>query len=151
MDKDRQERVFLAGGLEILVEARTINEEVSYWIKDNELYSTACDVFHRTGLRPQEIRELRSMGHTVVLELDLSSSRQWKEGDTFAFYGSGERAPVKAGLFVYSGLGMGNYYSSDGFIYDCSTTEAHQIALRDDVPYEYVDSFRHYKSISVMG
>lgn len=54
---------------------------------------------------------------------------------------------VKPGLFWYSGFGYGQYFSSDGFMYDGSRSECQQLADRDGLKMETVDSLEGYSAV----
>jgi hypothetical protein len=66
----------------------------------------------------------------------------WKEGATKTV-GRGRAANIEifAGLFLYSGFGMGNYYSAtENEIFWCGSTEARKRAEAEGVLYVYYDS-----------
>jgi hypothetical protein len=66
----------------------------------------------------------------------------WSEGDQ-VMVGSDSRRPVNifGGLFIYSGMGSGTYYSSvDNEIFWLTTDVAHQRAKSENVPFVHFDS-----------
>lgn len=56
---------------------------------------------------------------------------------------------VYAGLFWYSGFGMGNYFAKDGKVYWHSSSEAAEHARKDGVKFDWVDSMKHYVPVAV--
>ena len=74
----------------------------------------------------------------------MERKKAWVEGDS-ARYVTGHTRPVVAGLFMYSGMGMGTYYGADGFTYWCHPSEAHERAVEEGAAYTYVDSFAYYR------
>lgn len=52
---------------------------------------------------------------------------------------------VKPGLFVYSGFGIGTYYSKIGFEISCNPSSARLMAEAEGVKYQYRDTFQFYK------
>ena len=67
----------------------------------------------------------------------------WKEGNTFRYVEYERRGRVFAGLFLDSGLGMGGYYSIDGWCYWCSKSESVQFAKEDGVEWICEDTARY--------
>ncbi len=74
----------------------------------------------------------------------MSIEKTWKPGDT-ARYVIGETLEVFAGLFFYSGLGMGNLYRPNGDVVWCPVSEARAQCEQDSVDVKIVDSFDGYR------
>ena len=65
----------------------------------------------------------------------------WKPGDTAKFGRNNERdVQVFSGLFRYSGMGMGNYYSASQRVDWIDTTEAQRKAKEESVRFVYWDA-----------
>lgn len=73
-------------------------------------------------------------------------NRPWTEGDIVKFV-TGKPLKVFAGLYFYSGFGYGDYYSTDGKVYWGSSSESAELAKRDGVKRDYIDSFTGYKPV----
>jgi hypothetical protein len=52
-----------------------------------------------------------------------------------------------AGLFYYHGLGYGEYFSTDGYAYNCLRSEACVLAAQDGKRMETIDSLEGYKAV----
>lgn len=89
------------------------------------------------------IDKLRDV-ETKLREIQSQRRKQWREGDSCSFAGTALKQPIFAGLFFYSGFGMGDYYSRDGFVYWISASQAEDYAKRDGIDWKYVDSFQYY-------
>ena len=94
------------------------------------------------------IRE-RELMQLFEMKVKLSSNRTYEKGDKHKYYASDITYDCLPGLFVYSGFGTGNYYSSDGKIYSCSTSEASEMARLEQVEWRHIDSFNYYQSTYV--
>lgn len=67
--------------------------------------------------------------------------KSWKPGDTAKFGRNNERdVQVFSGLFRYSGMGMGNYYSASQRVDWIDTTEAQRKAKEEGVRFVYWDA-----------
>jgi hypothetical protein len=78
----------------------------------------------------------------------------WEPGAKARFHkGSGapEYFTVYAGLYWYSGFGVGYYFKSNGAMLHCSYAQAQKEARRDGVECHFVDSFVVGSFRSVMG
>lgn len=62
----------------------------------------------------------------------------WQPGDTCIK--NGGQYNIAAGLFIYSGLGLGHYHSKDGKVLWCWADEAMKMARQDGVRFDYVDT-----------
>lgn len=60
---------------------------------------------------------------------------------TVYFYASNKRMPAFPGLFVYGGLGVGQYYDKDLRCESMGLTEAKEKAKKEGLAVTYVDSF----------
>ncbi len=68
----------------------------------------------------------------------------WKEGEEVA-YVTGKKRRITAGLFWYSGFGMGNYYAKNHDVVWCNSRRADELARADGFERaDYVDSFNGY-------
>lgn len=76
----------------------------------------------------------------------MKKKNSYITGDEFKFIHSNRTIKLKPGLFIYSGFGMGEYYSSDGFKYWCLTSEARAQAEKENVKYDSQDSLEGYKA-----
>jgi hypothetical protein len=70
------------------------------------------------------------MGSSVELNLQ---HQMWSHGDTF------RGAFVKPGLFVYSGFGMGHYFSVSGCVVWTTNMMAAEMARTEGSPWLYFD------------
>lgn len=68
----------------------------------------------------------------------------WKEGEVVILENN-ESLEVFAGLFLYSGFGMGNYFSKNGSIVWRKSTNANNQAKEEEVSFRYVDRLNGYK------
>jgi hypothetical protein len=79
-------------------------------------------------------------------------SKVWRAGDTAKFGKNSEReVPVFAGLFRYSGLGMGNYYSAENLVEWTDTTDAQRRAKAEAVPFVYWDAESAFDPVGYEG
>lgn len=60
-------------------------------------------------------------------------NKTWVPGDTF------REAEIKPGLFVYSGFGLGHYFSVNGQIFWVDVESAVNMAKDDGVKFDYFD------------
>ena len=67
---------------------------------------------------------------------------KWKAGDTIPWneHNGAPLRPIQAGMFDYSGLGMGRYHSVSGKIVWCLRTEASEAAMKENVEFVYHDT-----------
>ena len=73
--------------------------------------------------------------------------KSWDENTAIQFMHLNKKVKVFAGLFIYSGMGYGNYYSTDGNVYWCSTTESYNMAEEDGVDHRFRDALEGHKPV----
>jgi hypothetical protein len=76
--------------------------------------------------------------------------KTWSPGDTVGFcdyYRTSPRLPIFAGLFFYSGFGLGDYFGTDGKVIwtEGGYEKLHALAQADGLSeYTVIDSFNPY-------
>ena len=96
-----------------------------------------------------QIIEEKNSKKLAEMRARMDSHRTYVEGSQHRYYGSSTTYNCVPGLFVYSGFGGGDYYSIDGNIYACSTSEASDMAKLEQVEWKNIDSFAHYSTVYV--
>lgn len=70
----------------------------------------------------------------------------WKQGERVKYYGQDRYCDVFAGLYWYSGLGSGTYFSKTGDrVENLSPQEANAIARDEGIEMTFIDSFGGYR------
>ena len=103
---------------------------------------------YKVPVAPTTCVDLMTDGEVTLpaLRVDPVDPRRkfWKEGDT-RWVGDNSRAEIEvfAGLFLYSGMGVGNYFSGvENERFEMGGEEARKKAAEEGIPYVFYDSFR---------
>lgn len=74
-----------------------------------------------------------------------STRRRWQPNIAIPYYGSDRTYTARPGLFVYGGMGSGDFYAPGGIVVYCSPSEARQLADLLGLDFERDDSFRYHR------
>jgi len=127
-------------------------------LRNASLWSDLFDQFRAIKrelmCRGYEVRDDRP-GPDEIIPVDRAklaeraSSRQWEADDVVRYHGTDVVRKVFAGLFWYSGLGCGHYYSTDSWCYACDADQAAVLSMQDGVEFKRIDSFDLFRPTAV--